>query len=464
MKRAIIFYAISLGALLTASGCSSDFLDKEPPLNLIEEEVFGDPERMEGAINGLYLALKDGYFAGGKLYVALDCIGEELLNVSGNGYELQETSEMRVGMTTQENSQTWEYGYRAINKANIAIVKLEEFKDVAGSNYARYMAEAKFIRAITYYYLHAMYTMPYMLEPNALSVVLRLTPETQIAGNDLARSTSQEILDQILSDLAASEALPIAVNTYDAVTRATQAAAEMLKMRIYMTMNDWDKAIAAGEKITGYSLVPDLSTFFQAPYISEEAIFSLPMAATNRPGNQYAVPSYYYDGTSVVLDTASNIISIPGYGLKEDIRISKLVSGNLLGKFTDGSTYLNWVPLFRYGETLLNLSESYYNKGDEAKAKELLLTVRRRSLPAASDPIDFESLTGEALKTAICYERRAEFIGEGIRALDIRRRGETIVKQKGTIRQIETTPEQGTNAYIWPIPRSEQSQNKLIDN
>lgn len=75
--------------------------------------------------------------------------------------------------------------------------------------------------------------------------------------------------------------------------------------------------------------------------------------------------------------------------------------------------------------------------------------------------IDISSLTGEALKTAIYNERRAEFIGEGIRSLDIHRRGEDFIKQGGTVKEIHITP--ATNGYIWPIPTIESSANKLIE-
>lgn len=460
MKRLVI-YSLLFCSLLSVTGCS-DFLEKEPPLYITENDVYTDSERLEGAVTGLYLALKDPYFMGGKAAIVIDNIGDEMVNVSGNGYEALMSYEMSVGLTTQENSQTWQYAYLTINKVNTFLKNLEASKEYAGDKYNQYVAEAKFVRAMCYYYLHQIYTMPYKMGSSALSVPLRLNAESDITNNDLARSTSKEVLDQILADLSESDALPSGGNTYSLVTRATQGAAEMLKMRVYMVMEDWGNAIKAGEKVKGYKLLSNVTTVFRSPYISEEAIFSLPMSSTNHPDNQFALGYFYYDGTSIVLDKQSNIMSIPGYGLSEDARISGLTDGVILKKFIDGVTFDDWVPLFRYAETLLDLSECYYNNNEPGKARAALLEVRRRSVPASADPIDIANLSGDALKTAIYNEKRAEFVGEAIRPFDQRRRAETIVKQKGTVGELSVGPELKTNGYIWPIPQSERSQNKLI--
>ena len=88
-------------------------------------------------------------------------------------------------------------------------------------------------------------------------------------------------------------------------------------------------------------------------------------------------------------------------------------------KFTDAKTKLQWVPIFRYAETLLDLAECYANKaGGEATAKSLLKQVRGRSVDAATDPLKIDNLTGDALKEAIYNEKRLEFIGEGIRGIE----------------------------------------------
>ena len=189
------------------------------------------------------------------------------------------------------------------------------------------------------------------------------------------------------------------------------------------------------------------------------------MSETNRGSRQSAPAYYFYDGTRFVIDYTSGILSKAEYSITNDARVKELTgkvgTQPISTKFKDSQNYLDWTPVFRYAEVLLNLAESYYQNGDEPSARKYLNEVRRRSVKESDDVIDISSLTGEALKTAIYNERRAEFIGEGIRSLDIHRRGEDFIKQGGTVKEIHITP--ATNGYIWPIPTIESSANKLIE-
>ena len=47
-----------LAALLSA-GCSSSFLDQDPPLYIGEEDIYISAERMEATLMGLYGSLKN---------------------------------------------------------------------------------------------------------------------------------------------------------------------------------------------------------------------------------------------------------------------------------------------------------------------------------------------------------------------------------------------------------------------
>ena len=345
--------------------------------------------------------------------------------------------------------------------------KINDAKEIAGDNYGKWVAEAKFVRALSYYYLNSLYAQPYLLNKDAKSVPLRLKSEDNTGNNNLKRSTVAEIDAQILEDLSDENInnLPAAAGTYDAVTRTTQGAAHVLRQRIYMEQGQWDKAIEEGLAVKGYSLEGDISNLFKSPFITNETIFSFPMSETNRGSRQSAPAYYFYDGTRFVIDYTSGILSKAGYSITNDARVKELTgkvgTQPISTKFKDSQNYLDWTPVFRYAEVLLNLAESYYQNGDEPSARKYLNEVRRRSVKESDDVIDISSLTREALKTAIYNERRAEFIGEGIRSLDIHRRGEDFIKQGGTVKEIHITP--ATNGYIWPIPTIESSANKLIE-
>ena len=67
---------------------------------------------------------------------------------------------------------------------------------------------------------------------------------------------------------------------------------------------------------------------------------------------------------------------------------------------------------------------------------------------------------GDALKEAIYNEKRLEFIGEGIRGIDIMRRGEHFIKV-GENETINVGP--SDEKYTWPIPQVELLLNKDIN-
>ena len=73
---------------------------------------------------------------------------------------------------------------------------------------------------------------------------------------------------------------------------------------------------------------------------------------------------------------------------------------------------------------------------------------------------DRNHIKDEELKEAIYNEKRLEFIGEGIRGIDIMRRGEHFIKV-GENETINVGP--SDEKYTWPIPQVELLLNKDIN-
>ena len=448
---------LAFAALLTAS-CQESELDLEPVLSTTTSTIFNSKEKIESNLLGIYADAKSLLAFKGVAYN--DVRGEDVVSLSPNTYECYSVYEMAIGLSTADNTDTWAALYKVVNEANTFLENLDKAKDVAGNGYAQYAAEAKFLRALSYYHLNKLYAAPYALNPDGLSVPLRLKAESGTADNDLVQSTTKEVYAQVLDDLSDANiaALPAGGKTYAAVTRASQGAAHVLRQRVYLEQQDWQKAIVEGKAVTGYSLTKTVADAFST-YINSEAIFSFPMEPTNKGANQTALAYYYATGALFVIDTQYGYPAHKAYALPADTRISLLtepVGGNLkLKKYPDSSSYLDWTPVFRLAEVKLNLAEAYANANMTKDAIEQLSDVRRRSIAASDDIIDLTALSGNELLEAISLERRAEFVGEGLRALDATRHAETIVKRNGTF-----TPQ--TNGYVWPIPTSERTVNKLI--
>jgi starch-binding outer membrane protein, SusD/RagB family len=468
MKK--IFIALSAVGLILFGSCSEGFLQKDSSLEIEESSIFSSPERIESSLLGIYAQLKNSAyysFMGGKTYVVFDAMGDDFYNISGNTIVLRNTYDMSVKATDAENITTWQEAYLAINDANVFLVNLDSAKAVAGDMYDQYKAEALFTRGFAYYYLNMLYGKPYTVDSSALSVPLRLTANTDLTGNNLAQSTVKQIFEQILADVSPANIanLPDGSTTETGTGRATKAAAHMLRMRVYMAMNDWTDAIAEGTAINGYALVNNITTLFATPFMSSENIFSFPMADNNYPNTQESVYEYYYDGQIMILNDSIGfgVISKAGYNNPADARVSGLTStSGTVSILTKVNSSTDWIPVYRYAETLLNLAECYISKTTPNldSARICLKQVRRRSLVDSTDTnfsnAQIDILSAENLKTAIYNERRLEFLGESIRGLDIHRRGENYVKPD----MDPVTPSDG--GYIWPIPTTETSINKSI--
>src|SRR5690606_25228179 len=134
---------------------------------------------------------------------------------------------------------------------------------------------------------------------------------------------------------------------------------------------------------------------------------------------------YYYNEGNIEYSLAEGgIFSNPAWpttdARKKDLT-GKSSKGdmNILTKFSAASPYLDWIPVIRYSEVLLNLAEAEAEAGSQTRALALLKAVRNRSDAAYTFPAFANKA---ALVDAILLERRIEFLGEGLRVPDLDRK------------------------------------------
>ena len=459
---------IALWSVLVLTSCGDDFLDKNPKLDVTETDIYASEKLIDATMAGVYTRFKNSSFAGGNIAVIFDNRSDDFVNTGNNTYAHSDTYNMTVGQNSTMNPGFFQAGYLAINAANTLKENLENRQNlpISESKRQQYIASCLFIRDISWYYLAQVYSQPYAYDPNSKAIPVHTEAVTGPGHNEARLWTIGEIYDQIIQDLssAAISALPASGASFDP-TVPSQPAVHMLLQRIYMAKQEWQKAIEEGEKVTGFTLSPSVRDMFDAPYHTQENIYSLPFTNTERGGGNPA--SYISSGAGYIdtLNARNGIITIPAYRLPTDSRTQFIKVDPATGretwyeKYDEYTTPLEWIHIFRYAETLLNLSESYYNIGDEVKAAELLHQVRSRSIPTG-DILDVRSLKGEALKEAIYNERRAEFLGEGIRGLDISRRAEDFIHPAATRTNgkwdtvVVATPSNRT-AYCWTLPSYE---------
>ena len=465
---------IALLSVLTLTSCGEDFLDKNPKLSVTEADIYASESLIDATLAGVYSRFKSSSFAGGNIAIINDNRGDDYVNTGNNTYAHSDTYNMTVGQNSIMNPGFFQAGYLAINAANTLKENLEkrDHLPISEAKRQQYIASCLFIRDISWYYLSQVYSQPYAYDPNSKAIPVHTEAVVGPGQNDTRLWTISEIYDQIITDLSSNviAALPAGgVSGFDP-TIPTQPAAHMLLQRIYMAKQEWQKAIDEGEQVTGFTLSGSVREMFDAPYHTAENIYSLPFTNTERGGGN---PASYISSAVGYIDTLNvrtGIVTIPAYHLATDSRTSFIKVDPVTGretwyeKYDEYNTPLEWIHIFRYAETLLNLSESYYNLGNYAKAAQLLHQVRSRSIPTG-DIIDVTALTGDELRDAIYNERRAEFIGEGLRGLDISRRAENFIHPAVTRTNgkwdtvVVATPSDRTT-YCWALPSYEILVNK----
>ncbi|MEC5166090.1 hypothetical protein RCH18_001825 [Flavobacterium sp. PL11] len=472
MKKIFLMFVTAM--VITA--CTD--ADSLSPLNqtrISDVTAFETPERALQAVLGMYSGVKGGQFYGGRYFNYQDVRGEEFNNEKTNGVTNLFTWNFGLQSSTNEVQNLWYEGYLAINRCNVVIAGLDS-APIAANLKTQYKAEALFLRALSYYSLVTLYARPYW-DGNGSKpgLPLRLKAETSSGSSNLVRSSVADVYKQIIEDLDFAEAnLTLTnANAYDNTTRAHKNTAIALKTRVYLSMNKYDKVISEADKIvsnaapfssiSGVSnkLVPAISAVFATPALTTENVFSFAYSPTDLPGTQNSLVSYYSPtaGTGEYSLLATGIISDAGWKTTDSRRALNVVNGGktYLNKWTKSTADVDFVPVIRYSEILLNLSEAIVRdkKLIDSRAIQLLNAVRGRSdATTVFTSASFASF--QDLLNQIAIERRIELLGEGFRSPDVMRLAQNFVA-KGGAPAVSITDSQ----YIWPIPNNELLYNKL---
>jgi starch-binding outer membrane protein, SusD/RagB family len=471
------FLGVILALALTVSGCNSE-LNTESATSLSAKKIFETPARIEGLVNGMYKALKGGSLYGGRIHLYLDVRGEDFINITGNSYTAYESWNNSYTSGSNDINDTWKQAYATINDANIIIDGLAESTGVISDALkAQYIAEAKFVRALSYYTLVTIYARPYTENDGASKgLPLRLQPETTSANNDLARSTVKEVYKQILADLDFAEAnLP---DSYTSsllnTTRAHKNTAIALKTRVYLNKGDFQNVITEAKKIVPQTAAPfsaatgvkhalqsDVTSLFGSNLTTTESILSMPSTASDSYSGQSAIAYIYYANREYYLNP-SGILGSALWGASDARRnLVELKSGKYyLKKYAKVSPYIDYIPVIRYSEVLLNYAEAALRTNNSALAINLLEAVHHRSDAGFVFPASSEN-TNTALLETIRQERRIELLGEGFRSNDLLRDLLTIPAKGSSSLQSSSVAPAAEN-YIFPLPDSETNTNKAL--
>jgi hypothetical protein len=471
-----------LAGVVFMFSCNDDLLETAPVTSFSDLTVFDDPTRVEQQVTGLYASVKNGNFLGGRYFVYHDIRCENFLNETANnvtGFSVWNHTVQPSNINDVTN--LWNTAYLAINRINVFLVGLDANADklkglgMTDATLNAYRAEARFLRGLSYYSLAQLYAFPYVDgNGSKLGLPLQLNANVASGSNDLERATTGQIYEQVVADLNFAEAnLPDnRGNALASSTRAIKGAAIALKTRVFQSMGKYNDVITEANKIVSASapftsplgvkheLSPSVADVFKTPYTHVERIFSFPFTDVDLPGTQNGLGSYYNPGPRGIGDYSMN----PNGLMKDSVNwvaaddrrafIFKNTNNKFYwNKFATGPQHLDYVPVIRYAEVLLNLAEAKARtSGVDAQAIALLNAVRTRSKAPAYTSFN----SAQELIDAILIERQIEFLGEGHRGVDLQRLLQPLPGKSNVSSIASNSP-----AYLWPIPAGELITNKL---
>lgn len=261
---------------MLAITCASCELERFPYDSIASEELLESEGGLESATLGVYAILKgngeswlDQGFAM-HLHRLAEYAGDNVC-MSGTTTDPAFYFYNYQNITTSGRvNNFWVSGYQAIVAANKVIELAAEGESperdqLIGENY--------YLRALAYFQMANVFGRPYIQGTSNLGVPLKLTSDV----NDLPdRHTVGEVYEQVVEDLLKAEELMTISKTN---AYATKEAAQALLSRVYLYMEENEKAVEYADKVIEsgkFSLVSnsDLPDYFKmSPESNPESIF-----------------------------------------------------------------------------------------------------------------------------------------------------------------------------------------------
>ncbi|MCR4029637.1 MULTISPECIES: RagB/SusD family nutrient uptake outer membrane protein [Flavobacterium] len=440
----------SFSILLGLTSCDSALEVDLPSNQLSSETVYASDATTEAAVNGIYQSMVAGFFYN-QVHSILGQTSDELILASGltntaNTNELIETDGTMSSM--------WTELYKTVYNANNVIEGISKSTSLTPAKSRQWVAEAKFLRAYSYFYLTNIWG----------SVPLVLTTNINVSAL-LPQSTQEVVYTQIIKDLTeASQDLPTSYANYkNERIRATKWASETLLARVNLYLGKWSDAASHATAVineTGtYNMITGLSAT-NSPFISNnnEAILQIPYFNVN----------YSYEGSSVFVNanTASFLLRNGSTLFETDddrktnwTRNVTGTQGSLSGvaptkyKNRFGASPIERSTVLRLAELYLIRAEARVQSNDITGAQQDINVIRNRAL------LGNTTLTNSnQLLDLIALERQREFFAEnGHRWLDLKRTG----KIDATLSVLTDKIWTSTDA-LYPIPETAIRSNPFL--
>lgn len=497
MKNIIMKY-IAFTALILSVGCAD--LEEKPVGLLAPESLFNTPRDVEVAIFGAYGWIGTERLYGRQFVTAL-MLRSDMVDIGDRGTpaERQQVNDFNMDDNNAMVSTFWPVWYQVVSAANAAVAGAEALGTDANS-INPLIAEARFIRAFSYYHLVRNFgDIPYIdyfiNDPESVKSLTKM-PES-------------EVYEKIIADLEfAKEWLPD-MQPNGVRSRASKGTAASYLASVYLTLENYQRAYEEAKWVIdnkdrfGYALETDFQDLFRAEVADnlQETIFTIDFLG-QQSGSGGANDDIMAAMTGIRgADELGWSVTVPSmqvyntwddrdYRKKVSFADSALIGGvmqpytvfqntqrphiakyrrypgrsNAEGRYSDH----NYI-CFRYAEVLLIAAEALaeISGGPTAEALGYVNEVRARARNAAGSPSSFpEDVAPGMDKTGfinlVLEERRLELAFEFKRWYDIKRRklGETVFKGPNSLEPHSNFDP--NRDYLMPLPRVELDVNPSL--
>lgn len=471
--------------------CSKDFLEESPTEVINETDLASsgakDPAILAGTLNGIYYLTFDTGTGGDgghddfgqKGYdIFSDMLsGDMALSVSTYGwYNTFTQYQNTVDYTNNDNYMPWRYYYRIIRSTNLLIKALGGNDAVLEGENAYNFAQAKAMRAYSYFYL----TQYFIKEYNPSSKVLPIYTDPDVPNQP--QSETSKVYDLMISDLTQAITL---LDGFDrnAKYQINQDVAKGLLAYVYASMNT-------------------SATNILAKNLAEEIIGNFPLTSydeTTGGFNTVNTPSWMW-GVDITVDQGLDLISWWGqmdiytysYAWAGD---AKAIDQNLYNsinvndvrksQFYPGTGYYKLMPwkkfyndarviggqrtvtddylYMRVDEMYLLSAEMSAKEGIPVDARNRLKDLLAERFENSTDYSYIDGLSGQSLIDEVYLQTRIELWGEGKSYLAMKRNKATINRGSNHLSNVGVAVPYNDNRLTWEIPQSEIQNNPFIN-
>lgn len=456
MKKTIIYVALAVVTLLTS--CDGFLTVNEKGKSTIPS-FLSDPSGLRAGLLGAYT----------KYYASYDNEFLKYPEVAGNMVSLNLSS--GSSMQDQYNfvpnpiSATTSYyiwyrlGEALANTNNIIKYAPDVASDYPTQKAAidNILGQAYVLRALCHFDLCRVYAQPYNYTADASHLGVPVV-NAPLGPNDvLPRSSVKEVYAFILDDLAKASALLTDSHASD-VHYVSLQAVNALYSRVYLYMEDWDKALSYAKlAINGESLAPSADYLDMYDNLSTrgEAIFRLSGAdITGKQKDFYASECLPADTLLSLYDT-------------DDVRLQLIYKDGVkqCKKYTattipDAQTKREDPIVFRLSEMYLNAAEAACHvAGSTAEARQYMQLLLERNIGADKAAQVLAATTDDNLLALVQQERVKELCFEGHNFFDITRWKQDLVREYATNSTVRTLT-YPNDLFVLPIPQYELDANE----